>query len=127
MNRPEPAHLQKPRNAFGVAPVCFDRHRLQRALHLPGAHQYSCKARLAQALVKPLRKWSRFKANSDQALRQVLQKPDQRVRFAKYLRLSHNLSLLGHKAAAVLVRETSNPINSSMSLPFLYFEEPDCV
>lgn len=35
----EPAYLQQPRDALGILAIRLDRHRLRRALHLPGLPQ----------------------------------------------------------------------------------------
>src|SRR3954467_15109904 len=46
---------QELRNAARVAAVCFDGHRRQRRLHMPGLEQDDLKASLRQGGVEPLR------------------------------------------------------------------------
>jgi hypothetical protein len=53
MNRAEPAHPQKLRNAARVATIRLDRHRRKRRLHMTGLQQNRFKAAFGQASVKP--------------------------------------------------------------------------
>ena len=54
MDLPEPAHLQKPRDPFGIPPVGLDRHRLERALHLSCFHQNRVEPGFDEVPMEPL-------------------------------------------------------------------------
>jgi hypothetical protein len=58
MNRAEPAHPEKLRDAARVATIRLDRRRRKRRLHMTGRQQNRLKAAFGQAGVKPLRQWS---------------------------------------------------------------------
>ena len=98
VHRPEPAHLQKPRNALGVTAIRLDRHRLQRRLHLPGLHQHGLEAGVRQPLVQPLRQRAGFEPDRRDPLRQLTHEQDQRLGRAGDLRLRHDLTLLADNA-----------------------------
>ena len=53
VHRPEPAHPQQSRDAFGIPAVRLDRHRLQRRLHLPRLHQH-CLEFLGRSIMKTI-------------------------------------------------------------------------
>ena len=60
-NRPEPTHMQQPRNALDLPAICLDRHRFQCPFHLTGFHEQGVKFFLSEAAMQPLQQGIRLK------------------------------------------------------------------
>ena len=98
VRRPEPAHLQKPCDAFGIPAVRLDRHGLQRGLHLPGLHQHGLETGVAQSIMQPMRQRAGFKLDRGDPVRQLAHERNERFGRAGDLRLPQNFALLAENA-----------------------------
>ena len=113
VHRPEPAHLQKPGDAFGVPAIRLDRHRLQRRLHLACLHQHGLEAGVGQPLVQPLRQRTGFEPDRCDPVRQLAH--GHMVVVGRRGDLQHLADRLDPVRLAVIVDERDHGLNRRSS------------
>lgn len=92
MDRTEPTHPEKLRDATRVATIRLDRHRRKRRLHMTGLQQNRREAAFGQGGVKPLRQRSGLQLDPLDRKPKFTQKVDDPIWMAFDLRLRNDFA-----------------------------------